>query len=189
MPLQPEELLSPSQILLDAAVSSPEIRMDLAAEILRRFGEIHFIARGSSMIPSIYPGDLLTVRSHCIADARHGQIVLCLREGRFWAHRVIRKWRDGNRLLFSTRGDALQHEDPSIDESQLLGSVTSIVRYGKSVEVVHMVGPWMKLLRVGVRHSRALARALLSSHSLRLRLLGHSNDLLGNPRAQVLECM
>jgi hypothetical protein len=189
VPFQPEELLTPAPMPAKSAQTPADVHLGLAAEVLRRFGEIRFIARGSSMIPSIYPGDLLTVRSHCIADARHGQIVLCLREGRFWAHRVIRKWRDGNRFLFSTRGDALQHEDPSFDESQLLGSVTSIVRYGKPVEVAHIVGPWMKLLRVGVRHSSALARTLLSSHSLRLRLLGHSNDLLGNPSAQVLECM
>lgn len=173
-----------------ATFESPaEVRVDLAAEVLRRFGEIRFIARGSSMIPSIYPGDLLTVRSHRIADARSGQIVLCLREGRFWAHRVMRKWREGNRFLFSTRGDALPHEDPSLDESQLLGSVESIIRYGRPVEVAHIVGPWMKVLRLGVRHSSTLARTLLSSHLLRMRLLGGSNDLLGQRNPQVLECM
>jgi peptidase S24-like protein len=189
VPLQPEELLTPAPSLAKTAQSAAEARLDLASEVLRRFGEIRFIARGSSMIPSIYPGDLLTVRSHRIADARHGQIVLCLREGRFWAHRIIRKWRDGNRLLFATRGDALHHEDPLIDESQLLGSVTSIVRYGKPVEVAHIVGPWMKVLRMGVRHSGALARTLLSRHALRMRLLGHPNDVLGSPGAQILECL
>ena len=189
MPLQPEELLTPGRIPAALFEAPSEVHVDLAAEVLRRFGEIRFIARGSSMIPAIYPGDLLTVRTHRIADARSGQIVLCLREGRFWAHRVMRKWRDGNRFLFSTRGDALAHEDPSLDESQLLGSVTSIVRYGKSVEVAHIAGPWMKILRVGVRHSSALARTLLSSHMLRMRLLGGSNDLLGQSNAQVLECM
>ena len=76
--------MTPEQILVNAAVSCPEIRVDLAAEVLRRFGEIRFVARGASMIPAIYPGDLLTVRSHRIADARSGEIVLCLREGRFW---------------------------------------------------------------------------------------------------------
>jgi signal peptidase len=189
MPLQPEELLTPPGI--PAALFEPpaSVHIDLAAEVLRRFGEIRFIARGSSMIPAIYPGDLLTVRSHHIADARSGQIVLCLREGRFWAHRVMRKWREGNRFLFSTRGDALPHEDPSLDESQFVGSVASIIRYGRPVEVAHVVGPWMKVLRLGVRHSSALARTLLSSHSLRLRLLGGSNDMLGQRNPQVLECL
>lgn len=141
------------------------------------------------MIPAIYPGDLLTVRSHRIAEARRGQIVLCLREGRFWAHRVIRKWREGNRFWIATRGDALRNEDPSLDENQLLGSVTAILRYGKPVEVAHLVGPGMKLLRLGVRHSSMLARTLLSRHALRLRLLGQSGDVLGQPVAQVLECL
>ena len=43
-----------------------ETRLDLAAEVLHRFGEVRFIAHGSSMIPSIYPGDLLTVRSDAV---------------------------------------------------------------------------------------------------------------------------
>src|SRR5262249_21700993 len=171
------------------ARSSSDARLDLATEVLRRFGEVRFVARGCSMIPSIYPGDLLTVRSQRIHHPRHGQIVLCLREGRFWAHRVIRKWRDGNRLLFATRGDALSKDDPCLDESHFLGGVTSIVRYGKPVQVAHIVGPWMKLLRLGVRHSNVLARTLLSRHALRMRLLGHSTELLSAPGAQVLECM
>jgi signal peptidase I len=169
--------------------SLAQARIDLATELLRRFGEIRFVVRGSSMIPAIYPGDLLTVSSQSGAEARRGQIVLCLREGRFCVHRIIRHWRNGNRFLFATRGDALQHEDPLFDESELLGSVTSIVRYGQRVDVARIAGLWMKLLRIGVRRSSLLARTLLSSHALRMRLSGHSHDAFANSSAQVLDCM
>jgi hypothetical protein len=171
------------------AASRHSVQLDLAGEVLRKFGEIRFVARGCSMIPSIYPGDLLTVHSHHIADARHGQIVLCLREGRFWAHRVIRKWQEGNRFLFTTRGDAHAHEDPSLDEHQLLGRVVSIVRYGKSLDITQIENFWTRVIRLGVRNSSSLARTLLRRHSLRMRLLGHSQELFGQPEAQVLECM
>jgi len=175
------------------ATTRHSVQLDLAGEVLRKFGEVRFVARGCSMIPSIYPGDLLTVRSHTIADARQGQIVLALREGRFWAHRIIRKWRDGNRVVLATRGDALAQEDPSLDENQLLGRVVSIVRFGKAVDVAHVDGLWIKLKRLAVRNSGALAKTLLRRHSLRMRLLGnstgHSNEMLGHSSPQILECM
>lgn len=178
-----------AHIIANAPPSPEQVRLGLAAEVLRRFGEVRFVARGSSMIPSIYPGDLLIVRSQVIADARHGQIVLCLREGRFWAHRVMRKWQEGSRFVFATRGDALPDEDPSLDESQLLGRVASIVRYGQPVDFARINGLWTKLLRCGVRNSNALTKTLLRRHSLRLRLLGHSLEPSASPGTQLLECM
>ena len=189
MQIQPEEFLTRTHIVASALPSSGEVRLDLAAEVLRRFGEVRFVARGSSMIPSIYPGDVLTVRSQVIAEARHGHIVLALREGRFWAHRLIRKWRQGNRFVLATRGDALPDEDPSLDESQVLGRVTSIVRYGKPVEFARADGFSTKLFRWAVRNSNALAKALLRRHSLRLRLLGRSHEPYETPGTPVLECM
>jgi Peptidase S24-like len=189
MQIQPEEFLTRGHIVAGALPSSDEVRLDLAAEVLRRFGEVRFVARGSSMIPSIFPGDFLTVRSQVIEDTRHGQIVLCLREGRFWAHRVMRKWREGSRFVFATRGDALSHEDPSLDESQVLGRVTSIVRYGKPVDFARINSLWTRILRCGVRNSNALTKTLLRRHSLRLRLLGRSHDALGNSGTPFLECM
>jgi hypothetical protein len=140
------------------------------------------------MIPSIYPGDLLTVRARSIDDVRQGQIVLCLREGRFYAHRVLRKWREDNRLLLATRGDALRYEDPSFDESQLLGCVTSVIRYGKPIDIAGIGGPWTRLLRLGVRNSTLLAGALLRLHSLRTRFQRPSSDLVGCASPQLLEC-
>jgi hypothetical protein len=189
MQIQSEELLTRPRTVADTTPSSDEVRLNLAAEVLRRFGEVRFIARGSSMIPSIYPGDLLTVCSHKIDEVRHGHIVLALRGGRFWAHRLIRKWRQGNRFVLATRGDALPHEDPSLDESQVLGRVTSIVRYGKPVELARVNGLSAKLLRWAVRNSNALTKALLRRHSLRLRLLGRCDEGHSNPGTPILECM
>ncbi len=189
MQIQSEEFVTHGHTAAGAPPSSDKVRLDLAAEVLRRFGEVRFVARGSSMIPSIYPGDVLTVRSQGIAEARHGHIVLALREGRFWAHRLIRKWRQGNRFLLATRGDALPEEDPSLDESQVLGRVTSIVRYGKPVEFARVDDFSTKLLRWAVRNSNALAKALLRRHSLRLRLLGGSHEPYENPGTPVLECL
>jgi hypothetical protein len=189
MPFQPEELLSATRKQAQTQRAGERVKLDLAAEVLRRFGEVRFVARGSSMIPSIYPGDLLTVCSRAVAETPHGHIVLALREGRFWAHRLIRKWREGNRFLLATRGDALPEEDPSLEESQVLGCVTSVVRYGKPIDLARIHSLSIKLLGCAVRNSNALAKALLRRHTLRLRLLGRSIEPFENPGPPVLECM
>src|SRR5262249_17680919 len=124
-----------------------DARLDLAAEVLHRFGEVRFVAHGSSMIPSIYPGDLLTVRSDSPADPRRGEIVFFLLGGRPFVHRVMRKWPERNRIAFATRGDALPKEDPSVDASQLLGRVTSILRRGKPVAIVAKPGRFTRAHR------------------------------------------
>jgi hypothetical protein len=191
MPLQSEELLTRGLIHAAVSESKQEARLDLAAEVLHRFGEVRLVVHGSSMIPSIYPGDMLTVRSASIVDARCGEIVLLLLGGRFFVHRVIRKWPDRNRTIFATRGDALSHEDPSIDGTQLLGRVTAILRHGKTVKCAAHLNPWNKFLRWTVRNSETLARTLLAAHLLRCRILGGSSfqESAVTPGKEIQECV
>lgn len=59
MPLQSEELLTRAHIHSGALPSkhdarldlAQEVRLNLAADVLHRFGEVRFVAHGSSMIP------------------------------------------------------------------------------------------------------------------------------------------
>jgi hypothetical protein len=158
--------------------------------VLHRFGEVRFVAHGSSMIPSIYPGDLLTVRSESVTSARSGEIVLFLLGGRFFVHRVMRKWPQRDRVLFATRGDALPQEDPPVDGSQLLGRVTAILRYGKRINPANHVRPWKKFLRWGVQNSTMFAKTLLAAHLLRARIFGSgSPETTGTPGKQLQECV
>jgi Peptidase S24-like len=197
MPLQPEKFLTGVHIHSGALPSMHDARLDLAqavrlnlaADVLHRFGEVRFVAHGSSMIPSIYPGDLLTVRSESIADARHGEIVLFLLSGRFFVHRVMRKWPERNRIFFATRGDALSQEDPSFDGSQLLGRVTSILRHGKQVKLATRLNPWTKFLRWAVRNSDTFAKTLLAAHLLRTRILSGARPPAATSGEQLQECV
>jgi hypothetical protein len=185
MPVQPEELLTRAHT---QANTSQEARLDLAAEVLHRFGEVRLVAQGSSMIPSIYPGDLLTVRSEAAAGARCGEIVLFLTGGRLFVHRVMRKWPERDRVVFATRGDALAQEDPSVDASQLLGRVTGILRYGRPVKLADGIRPWMQCLRWGVRNSETFARTLLATHMLRRKIFGTAEPP-ASPGKQLPECV
>jgi signal peptidase I len=189
VPLQPEELLKRELTYADTLESKREARLDLAAEVLHRFGEVRFVAHGSSMIPSIYPGDLLTVRSESVTNARSGEIVLFLLGGRFFVHRVMRKWPQRDRVLFATRGDALPQEDSPVDGSQLLGRVTAILRYGKRINPANHVRPWMRFLRWGVQNSSTFAKTLLAAHLLLARIFrSGAPETVGTPGEQLQEC-
>jgi len=188
VPLQPEKLLTRKRIHADALQSKQEARLDLATEVLHRFCEVRFVAQGGSMMPSIYPGDLVTVRSESIAGVRCGEIVLFLLGGRFFVHRVTRKWSERDRVVLATRGDALSQEDPSVDGSQLLGRVTSILRHGKQVKFAARLSPWRKFARWAVRNSETLARILLAAHLLRTRILGRGPQPASAPGNQLQGC-
>jgi signal peptidase I len=170
-----------------ATSATHDARLDLAAEILHRFGEVRFIAHGGSMVPSIFPGDLITVTSESVADARRGEIVFFLLGGRPFVHRVMRKWPERNRIAFATRGDALPKEDPSVDASQLLGRVTAIHRRGKSVAIVTKPGPFIRAHRWLARNSPAFAHLLLAVHALRMRISGRSTDFVDRAASDHLQ--
>src|SRR3981081_828996 len=76
--------------------SRSEIYMELAADTLRQFGKVRFVAHGCSMVPSICPGDLLTICSVAPSRLAPGDVVLTSREGRFYIHRLLRTMREAN---------------------------------------------------------------------------------------------
>ena len=85
---------------------SPEtVGCELAAQMLRSFGKLRLRATGSSMLPAVWPGDVLSVCSHAAAEALPGDIVLFGREGRLFAHRVVEK-RDTGHGTRDTRSGA-----------------------------------------------------------------------------------
>src|SRR5881296_212323 len=127
----PRERALPTARLLDGVLMSaaarrhrPRLQLEdlraaahreLLAEVARKFGEIRFKATGDSMLPSVWPGDLLTVRRQNFSEFRSGQIVLYERaaggrwpatgeHAQFVAHRIVdfSGGRSGRQLI--TRG-------------------------------------------------------------------------------------
>jgi len=62
---------------------------ELATQVLQSSGELRLRVTGTSMLPAIWPGDILLISSRNIAEARPGDVVLFGREGRLVAHRVV----------------------------------------------------------------------------------------------------
>ena len=148
-----------------------DVVLSLAADVLRSFGELQFRAHGASMLPSIFPGDILIVRRETAHNIRCGDVALVLREGsRLCAHRVIEKTEKDQATFLVTRGDALLTSDPRVGESELLGRVEAVIRGRRRIEMSG-AGTWVaNPLRWVVRHSDGAAKWLLRWHSLRMFL-------------------
>jgi hypothetical protein len=84
------------------------------------------------MLPSVWPGDLLTIQSAPYDEFLPGDIVLLLRNRRFVIHRLVEKRLDENSLSWILRGDAMPHNDPAADAFEVLGKVTVIRRANRS---------------------------------------------------------
>ena len=110
-----------------AAENSPAC---LVQEVVQRFGSTRIRVQGSSMLPSIRPGDEIEVQPIHFHEIETGEVIAYRRGDRLFAHRVIETDSAG-RLL--TRGDAMPQADAPISKSEFLGIVTRLNRGGKVV--------------------------------------------------------
>ena len=85
---------------------------------------------GSSMLPTLRPGDRMVVRRREFSEMQAGQIVLYSRGGWLVAHRVVRRAAGPDGECLITRGDSLLQDDSPVQESEVLGVVVSIERGG-----------------------------------------------------------
>jgi signal peptidase I len=134
-----------------------DLKLGLAVEALRTCGTVCLKARGTSMLPSIWPGDVLTIGSVAGDQLAAGDIVWFMRYGRCFIHRLVTRDPVNNRNCFVTRGDAMPQNDPPVAAADLLGRVIRI-RRGNRVFVPQP--------RVPLSDS-AVAWVLFRSHRLR----------------------
>jgi hypothetical protein len=99
-------------------------KLELATEVLNSGGTIRLHAMGTSMLPSIWPGDLLSIEHKPGKEIVPGDIVLVARDERFVVHRLIEK----STSRWITRGDSLPQNDAPVAEVQVLGRVSLIHR-------------------------------------------------------------
>jgi len=157
--------------------SRNSLKLALIADTLRQFSEVRFVARGTSMLPAIYPGDCLTAKSFGAAAPCCGDIVLSRRAGEFRVHRIVAILDGGPATSFVLRGDALTNDDPPVPARELLGRVTSLERRGKPFDLTSVDGIRHRFLRSLVRHSKVATVLLLRWHAMQTRDFLHSKSL------------
>jgi hypothetical protein len=121
--------------------ASIELAWGLAGEIVRDFGEVRLCAFGTSMAPSILPGDLLVIQRAGIYEISRGEVVLFSREGRLFIHRVadrkVSSMIDSlDEPFLITRGDRLCHDDPPVSRREFLGRVVRLERGHRKIELL-----------------------------------------------------
>ncbi|HXZ28689.1 MAG TPA: S24/S26 family peptidase [Terriglobales bacterium] len=134
-----------------AVVPTPEsVRCELLAETVRRHGRARLRVQGTSMLPSLRPGDLLQIECRLPAEIEAGAIVLYAREQRLFAHRLLRKQVLGALVV---RGDRLARPDPPVRPEELLGEVTWVQRGARGFAPARRPGWGAALLRLVSRFS------------------------------------
>jgi hypothetical protein len=85
-------------------------------------------AWGTSMLPSVWPGDVLTIVGATSTEIAPGDIVLVLGRDCIFVHRLLGRHKDASLQAWITKGDAMPRNDPPASDSALLGRVVSIRR-------------------------------------------------------------
>jgi len=106
-----------------------EASCELVFDQIRTAGGGLFKVSGGSMLPALWPGDLVTVERLSIDDLLPGQIVQFRQKENLIVHRVLRVT-NGHLVA---RGDSLPCCDPPVAESNVVGRVVSIERNGRLV--------------------------------------------------------
>jgi hypothetical protein len=141
---------------------------ELVSEVARSAGQVRLQVHGASMLPALWPGDVLTVQRCSCGDLRPGQLLLFRRNGTLTAHRVVR----AGAASAITRGDALPACDEPVQAGEVVGQVVEVLRNGRIISSHQFLlqRPSARLLSWLLARSELCTRILLLAAG-RLRAL------------------
>jgi hypothetical protein len=146
MPAQAPGLLTVQPAMEFSDPTREQHKRDLAVEVLRTSGRVRLAARGYSMLPSLWPGDVLTVQTATSGQVVLADVVLCSRDGKFSIHRVLRLQDVAGQLYLITRGDSMFQEDSPVAPTELLGKVIAVEREGRLLSRVPACTPFTRAI-------------------------------------------
>lgn len=107
------------------------------AETLRASGCSRLRVHGESMLPALWPGDVVEIASCSPEDVRPGEIVLALRDGRLFLHRFVGRFNDHRKPTgFLLCGDSMPGPDPQFPPGAMLGRLVRRVGEERGVAAV-----------------------------------------------------
>jgi signal peptidase I len=147
---------------------------NLVSEVVRKAGRVRLRVSGTSMVPAMRPGDLITVERISTAEITPGEIVVFARSGRLVVHRVtgtvaapdFANSGKESEPLIETRGDCARRNDPIVRGSELLGRVTQIERGTRRLEPRATLGTAQQVISRVLRISDRAARLYVRVSSL-----------------------
>lgn len=148
-----------------AVPTAESVQGELLAEIIRLHGRGRLRVQGTSMLPGLWPGDVIEVERRAPAEVEAGAIILYVRDQRLFAHRVLKKEACAGDYLLVARGDRLSRRDPPVRPEELLGEVTRVERAGKLLVPARRAGWAAACLRLVSRFSDLPAGLMLRFRS------------------------
>jgi len=148
-------MAAPADSDLDGGTQRRTAWRELVFEQARTAGEVRLRVSGGSMLPALWPGDVVSVRPCSIAELRPGQILLFGQHQKLTVHRVVQV--AGDYLI--ARGDSLPCADPPVTESELVGQVVSIERRGRRIDPEPSLS--RRVIAAILQHSSPLRRITL----------------------------
>ena len=136
-----------------------DTELSLILDVLSRGDTVRIRARGASMIPSLWPGDLLTIRSARDEEFAPGDIVLLLRGQRLFAHRLIANRADPE--VWMVRGDAMPQCDPPVSRFDIVGKVVAVSRKNRTFLPSTRISPFIAMAGWLLGHCECLRNAAL----------------------------
>jgi Peptidase S24-like len=139
----------------------------LVTKALQSGISVRLRAWGTSMLPSLWPGDVLTIQRADRASVAPGDIVLAVRNQQLFIHRLVKivDLPGCSRLIL--RGDAMPENDPPAQASELLGRVCRIERKHRIVTPRRGVSPISRILGTILCYWGAFRNLALRVHSIR----------------------
>jgi len=143
-------------------------------EVAGQRGRWKLAFRGSSMLPTLREGDLLSVVRASAGELGGGEIVVFRRRDQYVVHRFLGRSPFDGRLL--TKGDNCLRRDQPIEAEALVGRVVGVDRGGQRLELGPPAGrarsALASLLSLSVSATLEVARAARRriDPGLRLRL-------------------
>lgn len=168
---------------MSLGLDQPAAKLALAAEVLQRSGSIELKACGTSMLPSIWPGDVLTLETITPDQAGVGDIVLVYRAGRFFVHRLLEKRQRDGVCEWITKGDSVPHVDPPASETQLLGRVVNVSDGHRSMKPSGRLSRVYSAIAFLACRSDRFRSVLLRLHWLSQRVSAPVQRILRNRRS------
>jgi signal peptidase I len=183
---QPKNFLMPEITTSTARSSWSAERSAVAADALRRSGCLRLQVHGESMLPALWPGDVVEIASCSAEDVRPGEIALALRNGRFFLHRFVARSQPTSFLL---RGDSMPGSDPLFPLEALLGRL--VRNADEAFRATWFDAKWSRALGLLLCHCSLARRLALKLHHLRKASAGEFRDreLAAEIRSPELEAL
>jgi Peptidase S24-like len=135
-------------------------RSGLVADALRLGGRLRLRVYGESMLPTLWPGDVVEIASCSPDDIRPGEIVLARRDGRLFLHRLVTPCTSSG---FTLRGDSMPGPDLRFSAEALLGRLVGSTDDGRDFSA----GPLFRTLGLVFCYFGMARRLALKIHRRR----------------------